>query len=82
MVRSKPFSDSQLHEPFCNRCMNQNPIISKSDKCASCNHPIVSSFLSFNALPVVEFKVPPNISLSKVLEFVNRDKSNIQTKKP
>jgi hypothetical protein len=34
-----------------------NPVISDRDSCFSCKHPFIMSFVSFEVLPLVEFKL-------------------------
>ena len=60
--------------------MNSNLIISVGYKCASCMHNFVGSFLSFENLPLVEFKVDPSISHSKVSQLLYSEKPAKQTK--
>jgi intraflagellar transport protein 122 len=61
--------------------MNSNVIVSNGYACTSCMHPFVASFLSFENLPLVEFKVDPSISPNKVLELLNSDKPSKPLKK-
>ena len=42
--------------------MNSNAVISNNYKCASCMHEFVCGFLSFENLPLVEFKVDKKIN--------------------
>lgn len=71
LVRSKPYSDKQTILPICNRCLMENPVISEKDSCFSCKHPFVMSFVSFEVLPLVEFRVEAGISHAKVMELLN-----------
>lgn len=62
-----------------------NPIISDKNACFNCKHPFVISYMSFEALPLVEFKPGKGISHSKVIELINTTKkvqkiSNKQSK--
>ncbi|EGR29567.1 intraflagellar transport protein, putative [Ichthyophthirius multifiliis] len=77
LVRSKVYSDAENLLPICSRCMNQNPVLTEGNKCSSCLHSFVNCFLSFENLPVVEFKVNQNINHKKVIELINSDKSKI-----
>ena len=54
--------------------MNPNAILSNDDKCSTCYHPFVHSFLSFDVLPLVEFKLAPNLSHKKAMELINSEK--------
>jgi intraflagellar transport protein 122 len=73
-VRSKPFSDRETILPTCARCCMSNPIISNKNACFNCHHPFVISYMSFEALPLVEFKPAKGISHTRVLELVNIEK--------
>lgn len=57
MVRSKPFSDRDTLHPICDRCANANQVIVAEERCTSCFHQFVRSFISFENLPLVEFKL-------------------------
>lgn len=57
--------------------MNSNAIISNMGRCASCLHEFINSFISFENLPLVEFKVDPKIPHSKVVEYLYTDKSKL-----
>lgn len=59
----------------------ENPVISEKDNCFSCKHPFVMSFVSFEVLPLVEFKVEPGISHAKVMELLNSEKAPRKAKK-
>lgn len=54
--------------------MNPNTILTNDDKCSTCYHVFVHSFLSFDVLPLVEFKIAPNISHKKAMELINSEK--------
>lgn len=60
--------------------MNPNTIFANDDKCSTCYHPFVHSFLSFDVLPLVEFKLAPNISHKKAMELINSEKDPNQIK--
>ncbi len=66
-VRSKPFSDKDTILPTCPRCSMANPIISDKNACFNCKHPFVISYMSFEALPLVEFKPAKGLTHSKVI---------------
>jgi intraflagellar transport protein 122 len=70
-IRSKPFSDKDTILPSCARCSMANPLISDKNGCFNCKHPFIISFMSFEVLPLVEFKPAQGISHSKVIELVN-----------
>ena len=74
LIKSKPFSDKEALQPICNRCMNPNLILASDEKCTTCYHSFVGSFISFENLPLVEFKVSPQITHQKVIELINSEK--------
>ena len=76
-IRSKPFSDKDTILPTCARCSMANPLISDKNACFNCKHPFIISFMSFEVLPLVEFKPQQGIPHSKVLELVNSEKNTI-----
>jgi intraflagellar transport protein 122 len=81
-IRSKPFGDKDGILPICARCSMANPLISDKNSCFNCKHPFIVSFMSFEVLPLIEFKPAQNISHNKVLELVNSVKvSKAQTNK-
>ncbi len=57
--------------------MNANSVISAEFKCASCMHAFHVSFISFENLPLVEFKVDPKITHQRVIELLYSDKSKL-----
>jgi hypothetical protein len=57
--------------------MNTNPVITVGNWCGTCLHQYVPSFISFDNLPLVEFKVDPKLNHKKVLELLNSDKSKL-----
>lgn len=76
LIRSKPFSDKESLNPICNRylsrfvlykgliltrCGNANAIIIENERCSTCFHPFIRSFLSFETLPLVEFKLAKGV---------------------
>lgn len=79
-VRSKPFSDRDTILPTCARCSMANPIISDKNSCFNCKHPFVISYMSFEALPLVEFKPANGVSHTLVVELINSEKKS--TAKP
>lgn len=74
-VKSKPFSDRDMLNPICNRCGISNPIIVPGERCTGCFHPFLRSFVSFETLPLVEFKLEKGITHKKFIEILNSDKS-------
>lgn len=60
--------------------MNPNTILSNDDSCSTCYHPFIHSFLSFDILPLVEFKLAPNISHKKAMDLINSEKDANQSR--
>ncbi len=81
LIKSKPFSDKEDLLPICYRCMNSNHVISPGNKCSSCMHEFLNSFINFDNVPLVEFKVDPKITHRKVIELLHSEKPKIQKKK-
>ncbi|GAB6027580.1 hypothetical protein CHUAL_001823 [Chamberlinius hualienensis] len=62
-LRTKPFNDSDELLPVCYRCSSTNPMLnSKGNRCVNCGQSFVHSFVSFEILPLVEFKLDEGIS--------------------
>lgn len=74
-IRSKPFSDKDTILPTCARCSMANPLISDKNSCFNCKHPFIISFMSFEVLPLIEFKPAQGLSHSKVIELANSPKA-------
>eukprot|EP01015_Nassula_variabilis_P027616 TRINITY_DN5689_c0_g1_i7.p1 TRINITY_DN5689_c0_g1~~TRINITY_DN5689_c0_g1_i7.p1 ORF type:complete len:205 (+),score=33.49 TRINITY_DN5689_c0_g1_i7:66-680(+) len=51
------------------------------DRCNSCFHPFIRSSVSFDVLPLVEFKLSDDLSHSKFLELISGEKSSAPKKK-
>lgn len=81
-VRSKPFSDKDTILPTCARCSAANSIISDKNSCFNCKQPFIISFMSFETLPLVEFKPANGISHTRVVELINSEKKNAKAGKP
>jgi len=71
LVRSKPFSDKETLYPVCDRCANPNQLISEDERCSACFHPFTRSFISFENLPLVEFKLDKGMTHRKFMELLN-----------
>ena len=73
-VRSKPFSDKDTILPTCARCSMANPLISDKNSCFNCRQPFLISFMSFEVLPLIEFKPSQGVSHSRVIDLLNTEK--------
>lgn len=80
IVRSKPFSDKDTILPTCARCSMANPIISDKNCCFNCRHPFIISFMSYEVLPMIEFKPAPGITHSKVIDLLSSEKKDAKRK--
>jgi len=69
--RAKPYRDDEDLSTVCPRCLSSNSIISASGNiCAACNYPLINSSISFETLPLVEFKVDSSYTKSQVLSMI------------
>ena len=79
-IRSKPYTDNDSNLPLCFRCLNSNPLTNlKGDKCNICSYHFVRSFISYEILPLIEFKPVKGISTDQAIEFIKF--ANSSTKK-
>ncbi|KAF8288920.1 putative intraflagellar transport protein 122 [Trypanosoma cruzi] len=63
LIRSKAYVDKEELQDVCFRCKQTVPQLTNSgDRCPNCAHPFVRSFVSFHALPLVEFTLSNDIS--------------------
>lgn len=70
-VRSKPYIDKDTNMLLCFRCLNTNPLINpKGDKCTTCSYSFIRSPISFENLPLIEFKPTKDISDEKAIELI------------
>jgi len=70
-VRSKPFNDRETLYPVCDRCANPNQLISPDERCSACFHPFTRSSISFENLPLVEFKLDKGMTHRKFMELLS-----------
>ncbi len=70
-IKSKPYTDKDMNLPLCFRCLNTNPLTNvKGDKCSACSHPFIRSPISFEILPLVEFKPEESINNERAFELI------------
>jgi intraflagellar transport protein 122 len=70
-IKSKPYTDKDINLPLCFKCLNTNPLTNiKGDKCSACSHPFIRSPISFEILPLVEFKPDASINDEKAFELI------------
>jgi len=81
-IRSKPYIDKDNSMPLCYRCLNTNPLINlKGDKCTTCSAKFIRSPISFEILPLIEFKPTNEISDDTAIEIIKNSSSNIKMNK-
>jgi len=69
--RAKPYRDDEDLSTVCPRCLSSNSIINASgNTCSACNYPLINSSISFEILPLVEFKVDSSYTKSQVLSML------------
>lgn len=62
-IRSKPLRDADNLTHHCCRCGAAVPLVnSHGDACPSCGAEILRSFATFEALPLVEFELAPDVT--------------------
>jgi intraflagellar transport protein 122 len=82
-IRTKPCLDGEQLTPVCPYCGHNNALINTNgDFCLYCNAPFIRCGLSFEILPLVEFKPKKEISADSAIELiklgtVEKMKSNI-----
>ncbi len=73
-IKSKPFTDKEGISPMCNRCMNANHLVTyNDDRCTFCGHPFVRSFISFDTMPLVEYKPQADLTHAKAMALIKAD---------
>jgi len=76
-MRTKPHTDKDELIPVCYRCGEANPILNdKGEECVNCGNPFIRSFLSFDILPLVEFKPDPKLTPEETEELLKRCDDN------
>lgn len=81
MVRSKPFSDREDIVPICHRCVKENQSVINDETCTTCFHKFLRSFISFEILPLVEFKLEQNTTHKKFLELLSQEQKSASPSK-
>jgi len=57
--------------PLCFKCLNANPLINpKGDKCTNCSNSFIRSPISFEILPLIEFKPIKGMTDDQVIEMI------------
>uniref|UniRef100_A0A8R1EG47 Intraflagellar transport protein 122 homolog n=2 Tax=Caenorhabditis japonica TaxID=281687 RepID=A0A8R1EG47_CAEJA len=71
-IRAKPFSDAEGIQPMCYRCGLNNPLLGGMS-CIHCETPFIISFVTFDVLPLIEFKIEPDISTDEARELIESE---------
>jgi len=58
-----------------------NPLISDKNACFNCRHPFIVSFLSYEVLPLIEFKPAQGLTHTKVMDLLNSEKKDNKQRK-
>ena len=85
-IRTKPCLDGETLTPTCPNCKHSNALINTNgDFCSFCNAPFIRCSLSFEILPLIEFKPKKEISSDNAIDIIRQGtvekmKSNILSK--
>ncbi len=85
-IRTKAYVDKENHMPMCYNCLHSNPLINQQgDQCSVCCAPFIRCALSFENLPLVEFRPSKGITDDQAIDFiklssVEKLKRNLVTK--
>ncbi|XP_065214169.1 intraflagellar transport protein 122 homolog [Planococcus citri] len=85
MIRAKPYHDNEELLIMCYRCSSYNPLVvssasSAGNICLNCRQPFVSSFVTFDFLPLIEFQLEDGISDEEAIELLRSTSSESMTK--
>ena len=73
-VRTKPFQDPpHLSSSICPRCSTSNSQHNQSPICSHCGHRFVHCMVSFQSLPLVEFKIVDSLSHDEAIKLLQRE---------
>ena len=72
MIRAKPYYDNEELLSMCYRCSTTNPLYNArgGNRCNNCGQSFVHSFVSFEILPLVEFKLDDGITDKEALMLI------------
>ncbi|KAF1756874.1 hypothetical protein GCK72_013328 [Caenorhabditis remanei] len=71
-IRAKPFTDVDSMQPMCYRCGLNNPFLGGTS-CIHCETPFIISFVSFDVLPLIEFKIEQDITFDEAKELIESE---------
>ena len=70
-IRSKPQIDNEIELPLCYNCLHINPLINElGDQCTLCAAPFKRCSLTFEILPLVEFRPKKGISSDLAINYI------------
>ena len=73
LIRTKPFTDPQhLASYICPRCSTTNYNSNHSQICTHCKHRFIHCMISFQSLPLVEFKIIDSLSHDEAIKLIKR----------
>lgn len=71
-IRAKAYTDNESQLSLCFKCLSSNPILNlNDDKCTLCGNIFIRSQISYEILPLVEFKLPSHIVDNKAKELIS-----------
>ncbi|KAH7729605.1 WD-repeat protein 10 [Aphelenchoides avenae] len=71
-IRAKPFSDAEEFMPMCYSCGTNNPILG-GHQCVHCDAEFVYSFVTFEVLPLVEFRIEDGITREEAIDLIEAE---------
>ena len=70
-IRTKAYIDNETKMSTCYSCLHSNPLInSNGDQCNACSTPFIRCGLSFDVLPLVEFRPSKGITDDQAIDFI------------
>ncbi|KAL3157460.1 hypothetical protein ABBQ32_011927 [Trebouxia sp. C0010 RCD-2024] len=69
-----PFTDAEGVLPTCYRCGSSNPLVNaQGDACNTCRNAFIRSFLTFEALPLVQIELAEHITDEQAAALLEED---------
>lgn len=70
-IRTKPYVDKETEMSTCYNCFHSNPLINvNGDQCTICAAPFIRCALSYEILPLVEFRPEKEITADQAIDFI------------
>lgn len=77
LIRTKPYTDKETSLPMCYRCLHTNPLLNiKGDKCTICSNPFIRSPITYEILPLIEFKPVNEVNDDMAIEIIKSNALN------